>query len=105
MQDNQTTRSVLLEMLEDLGSRLDNIAGGTREIEVANGELHNDVDSLNSNSCTNEAIEKIKHALVRMDNGQYGICQACGEIINDQRLAVAPFSSMCLKCATQAEGC
>ena len=48
-------------------------------------------------------IEMIKQAIARIDKGQYGTCQICGEPIGKERLEALPFSSMCIKCASEAE--
>lgn len=113
MQNDKTIHSQLIDMLEDLDARLSNIVNdghGATTVVLNNVEQQVSVfekkeSLLIDRSTTYDEIEKIKRALVRMDSGQYGICQTCGEVINNQRLAVVPFSSMCLKCATQAEGC
>ncbi len=113
MQDYEQLRSNLIEMLEDLNDRLVKI---TQDVKHVDGPISPDfeeqaVETENNEvldalgNSTRDEISKIKQALARMDKGQYGICQVCGEAIGDQRLAAVPFSSMCIKCATQAEGC
>ncbi len=47
-------------------------------------------------------IEAIDQALVRIESGQYGRCEACGKEIPQSRLAVSPAITTCLACA-QAE--
>ncbi|MDP3839986.1 MAG: TraR/DksA C4-type zinc finger protein [Methylococcales bacterium] len=44
----------------------------------------------------------IKQALSRIESGEYGVCQVCGEPINVERLKVIPYSNMCVKCASVA---
>jgi DnaK suppressor protein len=46
-------------------------------------------------------IAKIDAALHRLDEGDYGYCDECGEEIPDDRLAVDPAASLCVKCAKQ----
>ncbi len=48
-------------------------------------------------------LEKIKHALDCMDEGEYGCCQGCGEFIGSRRLLVRPVARYCIDCKTQAE--
>jgi RNA polymerase-binding transcription factor DksA len=45
----------------------------------------------------------IRAALTRIAQGTYGICRTCEEPIAPQRLAVLPYASQCLACATQVE--
>ena len=50
-------------------------------------------------------IKKIREALVRMDNGTYGICEECGEEISLARLKARPVTTLCVSCkARQEEG-
>ncbi|MBQ3171957.1 MAG: RNA polymerase-binding protein DksA [Mailhella sp.] len=50
-------------------------------------------------------ITKIKEALQRMDDGEYGICEECGEDISLARLKARPVTTLCVSCkARQEEG-
>lgn len=113
MQEYEQLRNNLIDMLEDLNVRLGKI---TQDVQHVDGPVSQDfaeqaVENENNEVldaigiATRDEIEKIKKALIRMDKGEYGICQVCGDPINKERLAVVPFSSMCIKCATLAEGC
>jgi DnaK suppressor protein len=113
MQNDEQLRCNLIEMLEDLNGRLSKI---TQDIKHVDGPISQDfaeqaVENENNEVqdalgiATRDEIEKIKRALLRMDKGEYGVCQACGEAIGQARLAAVPFSSLCIKCATLAEGC
>ncbi|MCP5161291.1 MAG: TraR/DksA family transcriptional regulator [Hahellaceae bacterium] len=48
-------------------------------------------------------IRQINHALISMEEGSYGACDECGVQIPEARLKVAPYSSCCVKCATNNE--
>lgn len=48
-------------------------------------------------------LKKLKHALARMDEGEYGMCETCGEPITFKRLLVRPVATQCIDCKTQAE--
>jgi DnaK suppressor protein len=39
----------------------------------------------------------------RLDDGQYGICEECGEQISFERLRVIPTAVHCLECQSQLE--
>ena len=50
-------------------------------------------------------ITKIKEALKRMDDGEYGICEECGDDITIARLKARPVTTLCVSCkARQEEG-
>ena len=48
-------------------------------------------------------IRKIKEALERLDDGEYGVCQGCGEDISEKRLLARPVATHCIDCKTEAE--
>ena len=48
-------------------------------------------------------LAKIKYALSRIQNGEYGVCEACGEPITYGRLMARPVATLCIDCKTEAE--
>ena len=50
-----------------------------------------------------EMVAKITAALARLDAGDYGRCQECGEEISEKRLRALPFASCCRDCQEAAE--
>ena len=44
------------------------------------------------------AVEEIDHALAKMANGTYGLCENCGRLIPKQRLEALPFARLCIDC-------
>jgi DnaK suppressor protein len=60
-----------------------------RQLQVANIE-------------ENELIE-IDQALYRMENGSYGICQDCEEVIDFKRLNALPHARYCVRCQQMAD--
>ncbi|MFQ5904853.1 MAG: RNA polymerase-binding protein DksA [Candidatus Binatia bacterium] len=48
-------------------------------------------------------ILKIQEALRRLDEGAYGICEACGEKIGIARLKARPVTTLCIDCKSSQE--
>ena len=48
-------------------------------------------------------INKIKDALERIDNGEFGICEDCGDEISEARLKARPVTTLCSNCKMEAE--
>lgn len=48
-------------------------------------------------------LRKISTALERIDDGDYGLCQSCEEMIDRKRLEFDPTAVLCIECATKAE--
>jgi len=50
-----------------------------------------------------ELIREIEETLIRMDRGEFGICQTCGKTISEKRLWAKPTSLLCIKCKEEEE--
>ncbi len=50
-----------------------------------------------------DMLEQNEHALARLENGTYGICESCGNPIGKLRLQAAPRATLCMPCKTQQE--
>jgi DnaK suppressor protein len=48
-------------------------------------------------------INKIKDALERIDKGDFGICDECGEDISEARLKARPVTTLCINCKMDEE--
>ena len=44
-------------------------------------------------------IKSIKLALERLDHGDYGLCDACDQPIDPDRLEILPHTTLCFQCA------
>jgi DnaK suppressor protein len=49
-------------------------------------------------------LQRVKRALQRITEGEFGLCESCDEPINPRRLEVDPAGNLCLACARQREG-
>jgi DnaK suppressor protein len=49
-------------------------------------------------------LHLIEAALKRIADDSFGICVACGDEIQDQRLQALPWTQFCLRCQGQLEG-
>jgi DnaK suppressor protein len=50
-----------------------------------------------------QLISEIHEALARVKDGEYGICQECGEEIGLARLRVQPTATLCVHCKSLLE--
>ncbi|GAB4253242.1 MAG: TraR/DksA C4-type zinc finger protein [Thermoleophilia bacterium] len=48
-------------------------------------------------------LDKIDRALEKIDEDTYGICDNCGRQIAEERLEVAPHSTLCIDCIRKLE--
>jgi RNA polymerase-binding transcription factor DksA len=49
-------------------------------------------------------LELINQALERMEQGRFGQCVECGELISKPRLQAIPYARHCIRCARKLEG-
>ena len=49
-------------------------------------------------------LTRMEEAFRRFAEGSYGICEDCGEEIDEARLRVAPYAPCCLRCQERREG-
>lgn len=110
MKDYEEVKQTLCAMLEELNERLARISDDVRhadqpaEKDFAEQATQNENDEVLDqlgNAAKNE-ISLIKQALARIDSGEYGLCQVCGEPIREERLKAVPYSNMCVRCASKA---
>ncbi len=112
MKEYEAVRKQLFEMLEELDERLGKITADIQHIdeplaqdfeEQATQTENDEVLDFLGNSARIER-EMVKQAIARIDKGEYGICELCGDTIDPERLKALPHASMCIKCASQP-GC
>ena len=48
-------------------------------------------------------LEQVRAALRRLEAGQYGLCQTCGEPIELRRLQALPYAARCMRCQSATE--
>ena len=48
-------------------------------------------------------LRLVEEAIAKINDGQYGVCPECGELISEKRLMVVPFASHCIDCLTALE--
>jgi RNA polymerase-binding transcription factor DksA len=50
-----------------------------------------------------DMLAQAEHALVRLDDGSYGICESCGNPIGKLRLQAFPRATLCVTCKQREE--
>jgi RNA polymerase-binding transcription factor DksA len=91
----QETREDLAQLDERLESRGDYGLGRGDPLIVGwelNLALREDME---------QRLVQLRDALERLGEGDYGICESCGQPIDPERLEVLPSTSLCIKCARE----
>ena len=48
-----------------------------------------------------ESLNDVEAALVKLDNGTFGVCEGCGQPIAPDRLEAKPAAKLCMDCASK----
>ena len=48
-------------------------------------------------------ISKIKEAIQRIEDGEFGVCESCGDDIGIDRLKARPVTTLCIDCKRKQE--
>jgi len=102
-------REMLLTMRQELVGQVKSLKGDslTREDAVATEEDGTDAFerqlALTIASSERDTIFEIDEALRRIDFSNYGICEQCNKLIEEQRLKAMPFVKMCIACKSETE--
>lgn len=54
-------------------------------------------------SSEREALAQIEHALDRVADGSFGVCESCGEAIGKMRVMAFPRATLCMSCKQREE--
>lgn len=104
-------RSTLLKRREDLLKEI--VGNRERESDPLKKEIGDIYDeassererelSLTLGDRDRQKLIEIDEALQRLEKGEYGICESCGENIAPGRLKAQPFARLCINCKAEEE--
>ncbi len=104
-------KSKILNDLQDISQQdsheVDNRSAKFPEYGSKPDENAQEVSEYSTTLVTEKILEKtledINKALKRLEEGTYGTCKYCGEIINPKRLLARPIASSCIDCKTKLQ--
>ena len=102
---NDPCKIKLINRLRELGLRLDSIeealeAPHSRDWEEMAVEREGEEVLERLGTESQSEIARILAALRRIETGDYGLCQSCGESIQPERLEILPDTPLCRNCAS-----
>jgi DnaK suppressor protein len=108
-QKNDRTRRLLSAELARIAARLHSEAAvpmagvvGGDFLDVAQGIEHQELARLSASRLTDRA-RRLRIALTRVSDGEYGICSECGAPIPSRRLLAVPDAATCVTCQSRLE--
>ncbi|MBM3302542.1 MAG: TraR/DksA family transcriptional regulator [Deltaproteobacteria bacterium] len=96
-------KALLLEQLASMkvGRNIEAIEKGD-EIDLATDEISRELDA-RITMRQHRQIKEIQDALERLQHGEYGICEECGDPIPEQRLRLFPAARFCVRCQEEVD--
>lgn len=103
------------EILDDRRRQILVVADTTREegLGIEADDLPDEVDQASTEAGQamllrlrdreNVLLKKIDKALGKIESGEYGQCESCGEEIGIKRLEARPVSELCIRCKEEQE--
>jgi RNA polymerase-binding protein DksA len=98
----------LQEELDLAGRELDGLmrdagdGAGHDQADVGSTTFERDHEMSLANNAR-DMLTQTSHALERIENGSYGICESCGQPIGKNRLMAFPRATLCLTCKQREE--
>ena len=92
MGHSATLKTIALEHTDDRGSEDDDGSDAFMRLQ-----------NLSQVDSHNKVIQQIDVALARIQDGTYGICEICGQLIRKPRLLNLPFVHTCMECQSAME--
>ena len=88
------------------------LLGGRSELDVLNSTgivaiedqapvLHDQFVALRRHHLDRRKLKLIDAAIARLDRGEFGVCEECGDTISPKRLQVIPWAAYCIACQDQ----
>jgi RNA polymerase-binding protein DksA len=87
----------LADLMRDAGE-----SAGSDQADVGSATFERDQEMTIVNNAR-DMLQQSEHALERIADGTYGVCEVCGNPIGKNRLMVFPRATMCMTCKQREE--
>jgi len=112
--DFNVLRSRLEQEQKQLTEELEQLNASSRSIERRNGSPFGKVEEeangaadlekrVALQSRIRDTLVQLEHALQKLDEGTYGLCDSCEQPIDPARLEALPWANLCLNCKALQE--
>jgi DnaK suppressor protein len=104
---NERRKAIEEDLRRNLSRALEEVGEETTVVNVEEGdESRVDVGKetdFQVMSMRTQELRQIKEALVKIESGEYGLCEECGNPIRFERLKAMPFAQFCRVCQEEME--
>ncbi len=100
LRDDFIAQGLTTESEEDSLSELSSVDQHQADVGTETFDRERDLSILER---VEAELVDVEHALRRLDEGTYGLCEACGQPISDDRLEAQPAARFCVEDQAKAE--
>ena len=100
LRDDFIAQGLTTESEEDSLSELSSVDQHQADVGTETFDRERDLSILER---VEAELVDVEHALRRLDDGTYGLCEACGKPISDDRLEAQPAARFCVEDQAKAE--
>lgn len=95
-------KSLILNKSHEFKEEQSSIVYVADEAESASQDVSNNI-SIHLHERDRTALYAIERALSKIQEGTYGQCESCSELIASRRLQARPFTALCIDCMEEQE--
>ena len=99
-------QSKINELMAEAGKTVIDMAGQEEKLPDLNDRASQESElnlEIRMRERERKLIVKMRETIERIDAGDYGICEECGEPIGVKRLMARPVTTYCIECKTREE--
>ena len=99
-------QSKINELMAEAGKTVIDLAGQEEKLPDLNDRASQESElnlEIRMRERERKLIVKMRETIERIDAGDYGICEECGEPIGVKRLMARPVTTYCIECKTREE--
>jgi len=99
-------QSKINELMAEAGKTVIDMAGKEEKLPDLNDRASQESElnlEIRMRERERKLIVKMRETIERIDAGDYGICEECGEPIGVKRLMARPVTTYCIECKTREE--
>lgn len=109
----ESFRKIILKQIDDTNEIIEHrVNSGAKSVSIESGDSHQEEMGTENQARElslfiaqreNKFVKNLENAIKRIDNGTYGACRSCGELIGKKRLQIVPHATLCIKCKSNKE--
>ena len=103
LEQRDRTVAEIARLQAEARAEIEPASAGDEDLVDAAADIYERSKALSFIYSLQEKLGQLNHAIEKIENGSYGICEMCGQPIPAERLEIVPETTLCVKCAQEQE--